>query len=318
MIFNRIDNSKYLNYFCSMARTYTYTTDQLRDYSSLFSRNQVKSWFNNDFTSIYHKIKRYDEDWLTMDNTNLVEYLQHVYKILEGHYQNEYIFKNTFLNEFLIQEVNTGDTQVFSEFRLGNVIADLAIFNGTSKVFEIKTEMDSAKRLDCQLTNYQQAFNEIYLVLSESRLGDYQHFGKEIGIIVYRPNSIEKFQVRRKAIPNYTLDKNTIMRVLHTQEYKDLVKIHFGELPKMTSFNQFEKCRELILQIPNDELNVYFISAMKARQKDIAFTKKHYREFNQISLALKLSATERKKLIDQLKSPIKPNYVLSTSESATI
>ena len=46
-----------------MASTSTFSINQLRDYSSLFSRNQVKPWFKNDFTSIYHKIKRYDEDW---------------------------------------------------------------------------------------------------------------------------------------------------------------------------------------------------------------------------------------------------------------
>ncbi|WP_349351572.1 sce7726 family protein [Flagellimonas sp. MMG031] len=296
-----------------MASTSSFSINQLRDYSSLFSRNQVKSWFKNDFTSIYHKIIRYDEDWLTMDNTTFVEYLRYVYKILEGHYQNEYIFKNSFLNECLIQEVNAGDSQVFSEFRVGNSVADLAMFNGTSKVFEIKTEMDSAKRLDFQLVNYQRAFNEIYLVLSESRLGQYEHFGKEIGIILYRPDSNEKFQVHRKAIPNSELDKNTIMKVLHTHEYKNLVKRHFGSLPKMTSFNQFERCRELILQIPNDELNSYFISVMKARQKPIALNKKHYKEFNQMSLALKLSTADRKALMDHLKSPIKPTHVLSTT-----
>src|SRR5690606_314440 len=175
------------------------------------------------------------------------------------------------------------------------------------------TEMDSAKRLDFQLINYQRAFNEIYLVISESRLGQYQHFGKEIGIILYNPGCIEKFHVHRKAIPNNKLDKNTIMNVLHTHEYKNLVKMHFGTLPKMTSFNQFEKCRALILQIPNDELNSYFISIMKARQKAIALNKKHYREFNQISLALKLSTTERRALMYHLKSPIKPNNVLSVT-----
>ncbi|WP_437396654.1 sce7726 family protein [Flagellimonas lutimaris] len=296
-----------------MSKASNFTTNQLRDYSTLFSRNQVKSWFKNDFTSIYQKIYRYDEEWLTMNNSTYVEYLRYVYKVLESHYQNEYIFKNSFLNECLIKEISSTNSQIFSEFRVGNAVADLAMFNGTSKVFEIKTEMDSAKRLDFQLQNYQRAFNEIYLVLPESKLYQYQHIGKEIGIIVYQPNFIEKFKVIHKAIPNQTVDKNTIMKVLHTHEYKNLVKSHFGKLPKMTSFNQFEKCRELILQIPNDELNSYFISFMKARQKSIALNKKHYREFNQISLALKLSKTERKALMEHLKLPIKPNHVLSTS-----
>lgn len=297
-----------------MGNVSSYTANQLRDYSSLFSRNQVKSWLRHDFTSIYHKMNRYDEDWLQMNNSTFLEYLRYIYRILENHYQNEYIFKNNFLNEHLINEVISGDSKVFSEFRIGNAVADLALFNGTSKVFEIKTEMDSAKRLDLQLENYQRAFNEIYLILPESRYKQYEHIGLDVGIIAYQPNDLTKFKVLRKATPNKSVDANIIMNVLHTNEYKGLVKKYFGSLPTMTSFNQFEKCKGLILQIPNDELNAHFISIMKLRQKRVALTRKHYKEFNQMSLALKLSTTERKKLIDLLKSPIKQTpYVLSTA-----
>jgi len=288
-----------------------FTSNRLRDYSSLFSRNQVQSWFKNDFVSIDHKIHRYDKQWLNTTKATYFDYLRYVYDILVRHYPNEYVFKNTFLNECLIEDVVVGHSQVYSELRVGNAVADLAIFNGTSKVFEIKTDMDSAKRLDFQLKNYEKAFNEIYLVLPQSKLGHYQHIAREIGIILYRPNSSSKFEVHRESITNKTVDKDVIMKILHTHEYKSLVKKHFRTLPKMTSFNQFGICRELILKIPNDQLNSYFISIMKARQKPIALTKKHYREFNQISLALKLSTTERRTLIEHLKSPIKTNHVLS-------
>ncbi|WP_240905066.1 sce7726 family protein [Flagellimonas oceani] len=259
-------------------------------------------------------MNRYDEDWFENNNSSFLEYLRYIYKILENNYQNEYVFKNSFLNEILINDIISGDSKVFSEFRIGNAVADLVLFNGTSKVFEIKTEMDSAKRLDIQLKNYRTAFNEIYLIIPESKSKEYTYLEQEIGIITYQPNDLEKFKITRKATSNETVDPNVIMEVFHTNEYKGLVLEYFGSLPRMTSFNQFEKCKELILQIPNHILNSYFISIMKRRQKQVAIAKKHYKEFNQISLALKLTTTERKELIGLLKSPIKQTpYVLSTA-----
>ena len=79
-----------------------YPNSQLRDYSSLFSRNEVLSWFKMDFTSINYKIVRYDDNWLKSNKATYLDYLKHVYSVLAMNYQNEYIFKNEFLNKWLI------------------------------------------------------------------------------------------------------------------------------------------------------------------------------------------------------------------------
>src|SRR5690606_7805332 len=95
-----------------------YHNSQLRDYSSLFSRSQVLSWLKMDFTSINFKIERYDEKWLNNHNLTYLEYLKYVYSVLADDYQNEYIFKNEFLNNWLIKELGETNSQIFSEFRV--------------------------------------------------------------------------------------------------------------------------------------------------------------------------------------------------------
>jgi len=94
------------------------------------------------------------------------------------------------------------------------------------------------------------------------------------------------------------------MHILHTHEYKAIVKSHFGYLPEMTSFNQFHICREFIKKIPNEELNKYFIDIMKKRDLENVLSSRNYREFNQLSLALRLNKTEKKNMIQILKSPL--------------
>ena len=281
-----------------------FSNNQLRDYSSLFLRNEAKAWFKKDFKSITCKIDRYDQDWRLKKDCTYIGYLKHVYRVLEQNYANEYILKNTFLNECLIGEIASHDANVFSEFRIGDAVADLAAFNGSSKVFEIKTELDSDNRLASQLHNYKKAFNEIYLIVPEAKLLFYSKYEKEAGLISYNLRNEKKFIIERYPIANYVVESDAIMNLLHTAEYKALIWDYFGEVGKMTSFNQFETCKVLLRKIPVETLNFLFITFMKKRKTHLGLSKKSNKEFNQLSLALKLDNQQRSDLMESLNTLI--------------
>lgn len=281
-----------------------YHNNQLRDYSSLFSRSEVLSWLKMDFNSINFKINRYDKNWLKEKKTTYLDYLRYVYSILANNYQNEYIFKNEFLNNWLIAEVGETNSKIFSEFRVGDSIADLVMFNGCSKIFEIKTELDSEARLSLQLNDYRKAFNEIYLIIPNSKINIYTKYDKSVGIITYDSNRENSFSFVRKAETNSNIEVSSIMTILHSKEYKSIVKIHYGFLPNMTSFSQYNICRELIYNIPQEELNQLFIAEIKKRGTENTLSSRYYREFNQLFLALKMNRDAKSKMIEILKTPI--------------
>jgi len=281
-----------------------YDINQLRDYSSLFLRNEVLSWLKSDFTSVNFKIERYDENWLKINKSTYLDYLKYVYSILAVNYQNEYIFKNEFLNKWLISELGEDNSKVFSEFRVGNSVADLAMFNGYSKIFEIKTKFDSDSRLPLQLENYKRAFNQIYLIIPESKISFYKKYDKQIGLITFNSNSDNSFELNRKAVINLEIDPIAMLNILHSTEYKSIVKNYFGDIPKMTSFSQFKICSELILEIPQNELNKLFIAEIKNRGINEALSSRYHKEFNQLFLALKMNRNKKNKMIDLLKTPI--------------
>ncbi len=282
----------------------SYSQNQLRDYSSLFLRSEAKSWMKNDFTSINCKIKRYDEHWIRYTNVTYYDYLKHIYSILEKHYQNEYVLKNSFLTEWLIQELGQTNSKIYSEYRVGSAIADIAMFNGNSKAFEIKSEYDNDNRLKMQLENYLKAFNQIFLIVPETKLHLYKKYDSEIGIITYKKNQHQKFILYRNAINDTRIDAETIMHILHTNEYKAIVKSYFGELPQMTSFNQFNICNDIIRQIPKQDLNSLFIEVMKKRNFENALSSRYFKIFNQLSLALKLKKSQLNSLIANIKTPL--------------
>lgn len=277
---------------------------QLRDYASLFSRSVALEWFDNDFTNINHKIERYDKNRFAKSTKTYLDYLKYAYQTIEQSYPTEYVYKNAFLNEWLIKELGHDNTKVYSEFRLGKAVADLVMFNGVSKVFEIKTALDSTKRLDNQIESYRDIFNEIYLIVPLSKIEQYLTYEKHIGIISFSNEHKQKFELERKPIRNMDIKANSLMNVLHTDEYKNIVQAYFNELPPMNSFNQFKVCTDLLAQIPSETLNKLFVSELKNRGEANSFSSRTHLAFNQLSLALKLGKNERAILFQNLKTPI--------------
>lgn len=279
-----------------------YDLNQLRDYSSIFSRSEANLFMKGDCSSLDYKIDRYDINWRRKKSATYLSYLKHIYLIVEKNYQNEYVFKNSFLNKWLLKQLGESSSRIFSEFRVGSSIADLVMFNGKSKVFEIKSDLDSNKRLEVQLENYKKAFNEIYIVVPFSKLEEYTGYDPSVGIITY---DHVNFSVEREATTNWHICADTIMHILRTAEYKSIVKAHYGYLPDMTSFTMFETSLEMIKKIPVDQLNYYFILHMKRRSENKGLSLHAHKELNQLSLALNLNLDRRNKLIQNLQVPIK-------------
>lgn len=290
----------------------SYPINQLRDYSSLFSRSEVDRWRNGDFSNLNNNIYRYDNK-LFEKEISYLKYLKYIYKVLRRDYPYEYIYKNEFLNQWVKNELGSNNSVVFNEFRIGKATADLALFNGTSKVFEIKTIFDSEYRLSRQLNEYKKLFNEIYLIVPASKLEKYSLINDKVGIITYSASN-NTFQLVRKSYSQKNPNFSIIMKVLHTKEYKDIVSEFYGKLPEINDFTQFDICKDLIHKIPSSDLNTLFIKTLKKRKVNNLFFNNINNEFNQICLSLNLNNKEKEKLIYKLNIKIN-NHVLSLPES---
>lgn len=280
----------------------SFQINQYRDFSILFSRSEVLRWLNGDFSSIDLKLQRYDLIDKYRGNSYL-KLLKNTYKVLEANYPNEYILKNEFLNKWVKKELGSKDSLVFNEFRIGKVIADLAMFNGISKAFEIKTILDKEQRLSNQLLEYKKIFNEVYIIIPRTQIDKYIDFDSTVGIIAYNSSS-KDFDLIRKPVENKYIDVNVLMEILHTKEYLKIVHRYYGNIPNMSVFDQFDVCKELISKIPTQELNSLFLKLMKERKINNLFFNKINNEFNQICLSLNLSKDQKDNLVYQLKSNI--------------
>ncbi|WP_435255459.1 sce7726 family protein [Tenacibaculum sp. A30] len=281
--------------------------NRMRSYSSIFSSTYFKRLLkNNDYSFINDKIVHYDKNVVGKRINTYNDYIRFVYGELRKNYRNEYVYKNTFINELVLNKYGLSDTNVINEFRVGNSVADIVMFNGTSKAFEIKTELDSNKRLRGQLSDYRKIFKESYIITHENLAEKYLKEDDSVGVIVLRQTqrALKMIEIRKAKINN-KICPNTVMQVVRTNEYKNIVKEYFGVLPEMNSFNMFSICEEMIERIPQKDLDKLFISELKKRKTNTSRIKIYQKELKQLGLAMNLNDVKYSKLLEVLNEPIK-------------
>jgi len=275
-------------------------------YSSIFSRSAIDSIVKRDDYSILQAVIR-DYDICNVESKiqTYSDFSHYVYRYLTKHYRNEYVFKNSLIS-MLIKQFKTRETAIFNEFKVGNSIADLVLFNGISRAYEIKTALDTDKRLVTQMADYKRVFQQRYIVTEEHCLSKYLNADPDAGLVLLLENKGNiKYEIIKEAKTNYFIDPHLVIRCLRTYEYREMVRRFYGELPQMNALNSFGICEELIARIPNDTLMVLFSELMKERESNLGFLHKCDKDFRQICLCLHMSEEEYGGLKKKLIVPIK-------------
>ena len=265
--------------------------ERLRSYSTIFSSTSFLRLIEmNDFSFIDKKIERFDTAKFKDREKTYSQYLQYVYKALCEGYRCEYVYKNQIINDLLLKQYKLNNTIAINEFRIGNSIVDIAMFNGISRAFEIKTELDSDKRLTNQLLDYEKLFDECYIVTHESLVDKYLNQKEETGIIVLSKEKRSlKLEEVRPAKKNDLIDCETLIKCLRTTEYKNIIKKYYGKIPNTGSFKMFDICLSLMKHIPKEELHSLMMSEFKTRkvEKDVIMSSP--KELKHLCLSLNMN-----------------------------
>lgn len=276
----------------------------MRSYSSVFSRASIMDIIRfNDFAHLSWVYTNYD--YGTFCAKSYLDYLKFLYKSLVSSYRCEYVYKNEIIHKLLMQ-YGTMNTAVFNEFKVGNSIADIAFFNGESKAFEIKTDLDTPKRLEKQISDYQKVFDKCYIVIPEDKYDFYLDIIEQnIGIITLskQVRAIHLVE-RRPAIKNAGIDSDVLINCLRTDEYKRLIINETGKLPDVLGYDLYDACRKLMHDIPAQKLKFYFSDTVKLRKNNTALLKSTPAELRQMCLSLGLDKRNIDTLLFRLNTQI--------------
>ena len=271
---------------------------RLRDLSSAFSRSAFIDVLNyNDYSHFNWLASRYD----ILKCTTYAELLKKSYSLISKYYRCEYVYKNELI-KLLLKKYGTKNSVYFSEFRVGNSIADMVMFNGESKAFEIKTEYDTPRRLDKQMDDYKCFFDKCYIIVPENRLDEYYDIVESTtGIITMNwDNGHIILKEVRHALRNEHFEPQALMSCLRTEEYKSIV-LSLGEsLEGVAGYDMYTYCCQVISKANPDELRVLFLHEVKKRKNNTALLRKYPMSIRQMMLSLNLSENKANKLLEQL------------------
>src|SRR3989339_803265 len=181
-------------------------------------------------------------------NVTVGEFYDTIFRWLSRKYRYEYIFKNAIAEKILLGKHNLNTAFMLTEFRADDCKADTVILNGTSCVYEIKSEMDSFERLDRQISAYRKVFDYITIISTEKLFYKIEErIPEDIGIMVLSENKyvFRKNPIREPLSNKSSVDPIAIFNSLQRREYLKIIKEIFGvilsNLPNTQIYGEAKK-----------------------------------------------------------------------------
>ncbi|GEM_PF-379663 len=235
-----------------------------KEVSSLFTGRELYKFLvrerNNEY---YDNIKKYAE-CSELFNKTFKDIIRKIYRKVYPHYRNEYFFKNMLANKLYIKNSNLYPTTYLSEYPVGKSVADVIMVNHISRVFEIKTELDTPERLDDQLADYRKLFEELYVVTYETLREKYlKILPDDVGLYVATNRSALK--LIKKARHNAALETDAMISFLRMSEMENIIQQTYSTLPVYKPIRKYRAYRLLLNLLPFNEFQTLWKEQVSQR-----------------------------------------------------
>ncbi len=193
--------------------------------------------------------------------------ISEIYSYMDKEYRTEYYYKNTMLNKLLFKKHDYRKTIVLTELPIGNSKADFIMINGKGTVYEIKTELDNLDRINTQIDDYYKAFSEVVIVTYRDNIEKVLEVVPEtVGIMELTKRRALKSIRESKEIYS-KLDYYTIFKILRKYEFEYILTMQGYDLPKVSQFQYYSECFNLIQKIDIGVLQKLMLKELKKRMR---------------------------------------------------
>jgi hypothetical protein len=187
------------------------------------------------------------------------------YKYLQLLYRNEYLYKNIITNKILLGKHSLNTSTMLTEFRVSSSKADVMILNGTSHIYEIKTELDGLERLSKQLDDYSRFAEHVHVVTSERHLDKIMGNTEDhVGIVQLTTNNTLK-TIRKSKTNIERISPTVIFESLRQNEYCEIIKGCGAEVPYLPNALLFRECQEIFKTLPKEKCHEMMVKTVKLR-----------------------------------------------------
>ncbi|RQS64303.1 glutamyl-tRNA synthetase [Burkholderia sp. Bp8963] len=220
-------------------------------------------------------------------------------------YRSEYVYKNIITKKLIFGVHSPNSAALLTEFWVNHSKADSVVLNGTSTVYEIKTEYDNLSRLPQQLADYTKVFDRINVVTHDGAVSSVLAMVPEhVGVIALsRRKSLQKVKPATSNIDR--LDHWTMFNCLRKQEFANILTRRFGGIPQTTPDMLRTLAFEQFSRLPKDVLSAEFVHEVRKRTTDMEvaqFASALPESLRTLGLSERLSRVARTRLLATLAS----------------
>ena len=271
--------------------------------SRVFSTQVVQSLAQRDASAAAKRISPVLETLDFDTEISLGQWFDFAFEQIAVNYRNEYFYKNSLVSKIIFGRHSPKTASALLELPAGGSIADLAVLNGTSTVYEVKTDFDSFARLRGQLTDYGKCFDHVNLVTSAERLESALSVAPSwVGVLGLRRNGV--FTVGRESVGGgERLDVAVAFEMLRQDEALRLLHEYQGYEPDVPKGDLWSRSKEVFLEIPREAAYAGLVKQLKSRGltgSALATSSSYPKSLRALAYGSKLNRVEMARLVRRL------------------
>ena len=183
--------------------------------------------------------------------------------LIKRDFRSEYVYKAALFEKIILGKNSVNTATAISELRINQSKLDVAILNGSSVAYEIKSERDNLRKVLKQVMDYRQVFPEVVVVAGENHL--YKLLGilpEEVGVMILS----RRFQLSelRPAVSDCSyLRSSAICSTLRLAEGKQILKDFGHKIPELPNTMIHEAVFSELRQLSPVDLQYAMLRVMK-------------------------------------------------------
>lgn len=183
--------------------------------------------------------------------------------------RNAYIYKAALTRRVLLGTHSLATAAMMTEFRVGKCKADVVILNGTSTVYEIKSERDNLDRLKGQVRAYLDVFDQVNIITCEGHVrGVEAVVPPEVGILVlsdrFRISTVRRSRSNlNRIIPVVVFDS------LQRDEARQILERCGRAVPNVPNTLIYQAMRREFEQVGSEQLHRAFVDILRTTRSSL-------------------------------------------------
>jgi len=222
--------------------------------------------------------------------------------------RTEHTYKAAITHKILLGTHSLKTASLFTEFRVANSKADVVVVNGTSTVYEIKSERDSLERLESQIDDYFKVFSRVNVICAEKHVRKILNTAPGcVGILTLN----RRFQIstlREATASTSKVDQAVDFEYLFLSEAVLIIKSFGRTVPDVPNTVKYQVLKEIFCDLPSEYLRHEVVKTLRNSRSALhlsEFILQLPRSLQPLGISTRIRKKDQSRLLEVVNQPAK-------------